>query len=151
MALLQIEQVRDDVGRPDLMTFTAPSEGYAEATLLTSRFSSINHSRFGEWFLFIRFPRTPETPFDQVDDRADIEDALHQALATAGVGGIVAGAHGHDAVYVDLAVTDIDKALQLVAGTLNTNPGFDEISVHFLEAGLPETAFPLSDFLQRSN
>ncbi len=135
------------IGRPDLFTFSACSEAYAQATLTTSRFSSVNHSAFGEWFLFLRLPRSPETPFDQVEQRYEIEDTVHQALSSARLGGAVAAGHGTDAVYVDAAMDQLDLGLSAISAALSDKPGFGDITVHFLDAGLPETGFSLSSFL----
>lgn len=144
VSLLKLED--GGTGRADMITFTVASMAYANATLKTSRFSSVNHSRFGEWFLFLRIPRTVEFPFGQVSDRAEIEDMLQEALSIDQIGGVAAAGHGREAVYIDLALTDIDCGLRVVNEKLKDHALFPEMSVHFLEAGLPETSFPLIDF-----
>lgn len=143
-SLLKLEN--GGIGRPDMFTFTVSSMAYANAALKTSRFSSVNHSLFGEWFLFLRLPRTPECPFDQIDARAEIEGLLHDALSQAGVGGFVAAGHGSEAVYIDLALTEIDRGLRIVNDALKDRAFFTDATVHFLEAGLSETKYSLSEF-----
>lgn len=144
--LLQVPSMRDGTGRTDLFTFQAPDSAYAEAALRTTRFSSENHSRFGEWFMFVRIPRNEEHPFDQVSDRGEIEDELHAVLSSAGLGGQVGAGHGHDAVYIDVATTDVDAGPALIAETLADRTFFDDATLHFLEAGLTDIALPLTDF-----
>lgn len=134
------------INRPDLFTFSTGSMAYVQAALQTSRFSSVNHSRFGEWFLFLRIARSPETPFDQVDDRFELEEKLQAALSTDDIGGVVGAGHGHDAVYIDVALQDLDRGLRVIAETIGGRPFASEATIHFLEAGLPETGYPILEF-----
>ncbi len=150
-SLLKLRGGHPGCGRTDLIMMNTRSEVHALAACTTARFSSINHSRFGEWFFFVRIPRGPEATFDQVDERYEVEELLHGVLSGAGLGGLVAGAHGQDHVYVDIAATDLDAALPLVAMTLREHPYFKDTTIHFLEQGLPEIAFPVSSFLVRQS
>lgn len=149
--LIQCNELVPQTGRSDLIMFNTASESYAQAAITTTRFSSVNHSRHHEWFAFLRVPRGPETPFDDVDDRYVLEDRVHSALSGAGLGGFIAGGHGREAVYVDMALDQIDGGLGVLAGALNETPGFADMSVHFLEAGLAEAGFPLSSFQSATN
>ena len=147
--LFKVETPRPDIGRPDLMTFTARSAAYVNAAIGSTRFSSVNHSSFGEWFLFVSIPQTPA--FGSLDDRSDLEDMLHEALSSQGLGGVAATSMGRDTMYIDLAVTDILRSLGLIAEALRNVPTFGDTHVHFLEAGLAQHGHPLSDFLVRHN
>ncbi|MEO1274096.1 MAG: hypothetical protein AAFV96_01510 [Pseudomonadota bacterium] len=132
--------------RPDLITFLAPFEPYLQACLTSLSFSSQRFSRFGEWFAFVRVPRTEAMPFDEVTERGQIEDSLHTRLGAADLGGVAAAGHGVDAVYIDLALTDLHRGPALVAEVLSDLPAFSETTLHFLEAGLVDRPFPLSTF-----
>lgn len=145
--LLKFQAAADYSGRPDLIVMNAGSEAYVRAAISTARFSSVNHSRHGEWFAFLRVPRTPETPFDEVGDRYDLEERVHETLSPTGLGGFMAGAHGQEAVYIDVALLQIDAGLAALATMLATAPGFGDMTIHFLEAGLPTQGIPLSSFL----
>ncbi len=149
--VMQLNGAHVETGRPDLFLFNTVSEPYFTAALTTTRFASVNHSRLGEWFLFVRIPRTSETPYDDVGDRYALEEALHTALSAAGLGGVMAAGHGQEAVYIDIAAETPDAALPLIARTLEATPGFSGFTVHFLEAGLAQTGLPLENFVAPRN
>ena len=130
--------------RPDLITFTAPSAAYANAALGAAPFSSATQSKFGEWFMFLRVPFGPFADSADVDVRHQIESQLHTLLSAAQLGGFVAGGHGRDAVYIDFAVTDVAKALRLLANALAVQSMMEVATFHFLDAGLGAYVIPVS-------
>lgn len=149
--LMKFNAVADHSGRPDLIVMNAGSEAYVRAAISTTRFSSVNHSKRGEWFAFLRVPRTAETPFEDVGDRYALEEGIHDTLSAAGDGGYMAGGHGREAVYVDIALDQIDSGLAGLAQSLRDRPRFADMTIHFLEAGLPQNGIPLSSFLTAQN
>lgn len=135
-------QLPEEHPRSDLFTFLANHETYGQAVLRTSRFSSRCYSKHDEWFLYLRIPRTPDAPFDDVDDRYDVESLLHERLSTEGAGGFVAGGHGQEAVYIDLALRDVDLGVALIYQALADKPYAREATLHFLDSGLTHHVVP---------
>ncbi|MGQ0565904.1 MAG: hypothetical protein ACT4OK_12650 [Gemmobacter sp.] len=135
--LLTIGSLPEGAGRDDLATFSTASMPYAESALEGRAFASCNHSRHGEWFAFLRIPHEgmPGLGTD-VMVRAEIEDSLHAVLSRAGIGGMVAAGHGHEAVYLDFGMSDLGRGLNLLASTFAARPWAGAATVHFLEAGL---------------
>lgn len=133
----------EDYPRADSMTLSFSSEALGFA-LMAPRFASPNHSRFGEWFVELRIPRLPEHPFDQVDDRYAIEDALHAVLTAAGVGGYAASSHGTRSVYIDVALTDVARGFEAIMEYARDMPWFQEASLRFHDVGMSENRIPLS-------
>ncbi len=144
VSLFKVKEPKPNHPRPDLIVFSGPDETYARAVMSRARFSSRCHSRHGEWFFYLRIPRTPETPFDQVADRHAVEEEVQTLLSEGGLGGCVAGSHGEDAVYVDAAATDVGAALARLERGLADRPFAGETSVHFLDAGLTGFVLPLA-------
>ncbi|MDX8351600.1 hypothetical protein [Cognatiyoonia sp. IB215182] len=149
--LFKANKIHSDHRRCDLMTFTTSSETYGHAVLSGGRFSSRCHSLHDEWFLYLRIPRTSDTPFDDVSERGAIEDRLHDALSADGLGGMVAAGHGQEAVYIDLAVTDVALAVERVAQTLGGEIYADAATLHFLDQGLQRLIIPAAPDLLTLN
>lgn len=151
VVLFKADQIHPDHRRCDLITFTTSSETYGKAILSRGRFSSRCHSLHDEWFLYLRIPRTADAPFDDIGERATIEDRLHEALSTDGIGGMVAAGHGQEAVYIDLAVTDIAVAVERIARTLRGEICADAATLHFLDQGLQQLILPAAPELTKLN
>jgi hypothetical protein len=142
VSLLKIEGLAAAHRRCDLFVLNTSNQTHSHGMLSGGRFASPCHSRHGEWFLYLRISRRPETPFDQVDDRYALEAALHEALAADGTGGWVAGGTGGDAVYIDLAATHIGRAVERIAGVMAAEPSAAGATVHFLDVGLEDLVLP---------
>jgi hypothetical protein len=142
VTLLQIDGLVEDHPRNDLFLLNTSNETHSHGMLSGGRFASPCYGRHGEWFLYLRIARTPETPFDQVDDRHALEAALHEALAADGTGGWVAGGTGRDAVYIDLAATHVGRAIDRIAGVMAAEPSAAGATVHFLDLGLDDLVLP---------
>lgn len=136
VALFEVNKMPADHPRSDLFTFSATDETYGRSALRVSRFSSRCHSRHDEWFLYLRIPRIAKAPFDDIEDRYDIESLLHEQLAPKGVGGFVAGGHGQEAVYIDLALRDVDLGVALINQALADKAYAQDATLHFLDSGL---------------
>jgi len=128
--------------RADLVTYAAPSEVLARAMLGGARFSSGCYSRHGEWFIYLRVPRSLERPFDNVDDRSALEQALHEALSEDGLGGFVAGGHGENHVYIDLAMRDVGRGIDRVSEVMAAAGLARDATIHFFDQGLTALIIP---------
>lgn len=142
VVLFQVNQLSEDHRRSDLITLSAPEGPFAHGVLRSPRFSSRCYSLHDEWFLYLRIPRSPEASFDLVDERYDVEILLHERLAADGVGGFVAGGHGTEAVYIDLAVTNVELAVARIGQALADKPYAQEATLHFMDSGLEFNVLP---------
>lgn len=80
-------------------------------------FSPERFSNHGESFLFLKMDGAAEDLDQEIfEDRADIEDALNNALK--GLGGMIGGGTGLRYSYIDLAVTDLKAAVPVIQKTL---------------------------------
>lgn len=81
-------------------------------------FDSIRFSKCGETFCYIKLDGASKSNLDQFKDRSEIEDAINPALRTADVGCIVGAGTGLRYSYIDLALTDVDRAAEVVKNVL---------------------------------
>ena len=82
-------------------------------------FASERFSRVGETFCYVKLDGRDGLDDETFADKADIEDALDAALMPAGLGCHVGGGTGRWYSYVDLALTDVDKGLEVVRQVLS--------------------------------
>lgn len=140
--LYKLGNMSDTHARPDLLTYMAPSETWANAVLHGGRFSSATHSAHGESFVYLKLPTQNETPWAS-SDRAEIEDIVHEALRHDDIGGVVAAGTGRDAAYIDVALKDVASGMARMAQALRNQPAAAKSSVHFMDPGLTDQAHPL--------
>ena len=150
-ALFRVNITDPNHPRADLFTFVGPSTTYGNAVLSGGRFSSLCHSTHGEWFLFLRIPRTDDMPFDRVEERSAIEEHLHAALSRDRLGGTVGAGHGHQAVYIDLAVTDVAQGVARISEALKSAPYAAMSTLHFLDQGLRGLVLPAAPDTEKPN
>ena len=131
-----------DHRRNDLMTFIATNETYLQAAVRGGRFSSRCHSRFGEWFMYLQFPYSPDAQTDPLDQRAQLEERLHELLAENDLGGMVAAGHGSESEYIDFAVTDVGAAVALIQADLDTGEFAERATLHFMDMGVEDVVLP---------
>lgn len=81
-------------------------------------FSSSRFSRVGETFCYVKMDGKDGLEGSRFEDKADIEEALDEALGPAGLGAFVGGGSGLRYAYVDLALTDVRKGLDVVRRVL---------------------------------
>ncbi len=134
--------LRPDHRRNDLITFTASNETYLQAAVRGGLFSSRCHSRFGEWFMYLRVPTVPDGPFDTLTERAWLEERLHELLSENGRGGVVAAGHGSEGEYIDIAVTDVGAAVALIQADIVDVPFASGATLHFLDTGVEDYVLP---------
>lgn len=78
-----------------------------------ARFSSRRFSRFGETFCFLKLDGKDAT-MEGFADKAEIEDALEAVLRPASLGAVIGGGTGLRYSYIDLALTDVERAVPVI-------------------------------------
>ncbi|MGJ8621261.1 MAG: hypothetical protein ACSHW1_00685 [Yoonia sp.] len=151
VSLFKAKGLHDAHPRADLLTFAVASKQYGHAALSRERFSSACHSIHGEWFLYVRILRTEHTPFDDVGDRGIIEENLHAALSKEALGGVVGAGHGRGAVYIDLAVTDVPRAIAQITQTLSGHTYTNTATIHFMDQVLQSLVLPAAQTSPKPN
>jgi len=95
-------------GRPDV--FTAAHRG--------SVFDSQCYSRFDETFCYLKIDAESGLEGCQYQGRDELEEALNNSLRTANLGCCFGGGTGLAYSYIDLALTDVRRAAELIRGIL---------------------------------
>ncbi len=84
-----------------------------------SLFSSRRFSRCGETFCYVKIDGSAKTIIpEEFKERSELEQAVHSALREAGLGSHVGGGAGRRYSYLDLAVTDVGRAIPVLRETL---------------------------------
>lgn len=81
-------------------------------------FDSIRFSRHGEVFCYIKIDGSHGLDEEKFSDKGEIEDAIDSALCEAEVGCFVGGGTGLRYSYLDLALTDINRGVEIVKRVL---------------------------------
>ncbi len=95
-------------GRPDVF----------EAAHGAGVFYSGCFSRQGETFCYIKIDGSQGLDNSRFADRAEIEDALHDALVQEKLGGAIGGGSGVRYSYVDLALVNLPRGIQVIRDIL---------------------------------
>lgn len=81
-------------------------------------FDSRRFSAVGETFCYIKLDGSEGIESEKFDDKAEIEDALDEALIAAGLGCHIGGGTGLRYSYVDLALIELDQAIEVIRSIL---------------------------------
>jgi hypothetical protein len=81
-------------------------------------FWSGRFSRFGETFAYVKIEGSQRPKGGEVEYRSAIEDALNEALVPAQFGCSVGGGTGLRYSYIDLALTNVEQAPEVIRGVL---------------------------------
>jgi hypothetical protein len=111
-AVLELEpdELDEYPWREDIITFTTMNVPLFAATVNDVSFYSERFSRCGERFAFLKIDgRGPDATEMKFADRAAIEAAADAAVL--GIGCVVGGGTGRHYSYIDLALTDVDRAI----------------------------------------
>lgn len=114
MVELDPAPVADYAGFSDLIVSGSCVPGMLE-TVRTPFFTSGKLSRCGEKFCYVKIDGSQEMG---VPDRATLQDALDAALRNKEVGCSVGGGTGVRYLYVDFALTDVKKGMDVIRGIL---------------------------------
>ena len=110
-AQLSPEPADDYPGRQDLLVASTQHLELFEAAHSHYPFASACHSRVGEIFCYLKIDGEDVPREDFVEFRAVFEEALNPQMIQAGVGCCIGGGSGLQYAYIDLAITDINRAI----------------------------------------
>lgn len=118
MLQLRPQKQRDYAHQTDLFiakTSMLPmwQRAHSDAPFMSKRFSA-----HGETFCFLKFDGSQGLEPTGFPDKATIEDALEQALTAAKLGTFIGGGTGLRYSYVDLALSDVSRAIPVIRKTL---------------------------------
>jgi hypothetical protein len=82
-------------------------------------FCSARFSRRGETFCYVKLDEREGLDEEKFADKSEIEDAIDAALVREGVGCHIGGGTGRRYSYVDLALTDVDRGVDVVRRVLS--------------------------------
>ena len=108
------EEATDYPDRDDLIVASTHNVDLFQAQHGGGLFTSACHSRFGELFCYLKLDGRAVPRGQFVDFRAGFEDALNPALTQAGVGGCIGGGSGLRYAYIDMALTDVNRAIPII-------------------------------------
>jgi hypothetical protein len=111
--------LQDYSQRDDIFVIASCEPQLAEAQANDVLFHSSRFSRRGETFAYLKLDRSADesrgvAAIDSADARGDIEEAVNAVLAEHGLGCTTGGGTGVMYAYVDLALTDVRRASQIL-------------------------------------
>ena len=85
---------------------------------------SLNHPlpKLGVDFVFVALPVHLFTAEKQIDERADIEDALTAKFDINGAGIVLGGASGEENIYIEVAIFDGELGVRTLMNVLQGHP-----------------------------
>ncbi len=110
---LSPEDAPDYTDQDDLFVAKTPNLSLWAASRSGSFFDE-RFTRCGERFCYVKIDGSEGTDECQFADKAEIEDALDAALRPAGLGCQIGGGTGRRYSYIELALTDLTRGLQVV-------------------------------------
>lgn len=81
-------------------------------------FDSVRFSRHGEVFGYLKIDATPESGETSAAEKTKIEEAVDQSLQKADAGRVVGGGFGLRYHYVDMALADVNRSVEIVRQAL---------------------------------
>jgi hypothetical protein len=108
------EQAADYPGRADLYVAISGRPDVFETLHGGSAFYSDTHSRCGETFCYLKIDGAGESMSIRAKNRELVESAIDGALVPAELGCVVGGGTGLRYSYIDLALTDVAQAIDII-------------------------------------
>lgn len=105
---------RVDLPQPDLVMATTMCPEMLKCFLSDGLFSSRRFSGFDETFCYVQLELSEPSFDERVARRVELEEILDRSLAPGGFGCVVGSGMGSRFVYITLALTRLDTALELV-------------------------------------
>lgn len=116
-ASLQLEPLPDEIAQHDLFTAITPNVELFRATHARAGFYDERFSSCGETFAYVKLDAEglEDSAFE---DRGAVEDALTEVLERHELGTTIGGGTGRRYQYVELALLDVERGVELVAKAL---------------------------------
>jgi hypothetical protein len=133
---LDPEPAPDYPAQRDLQVAKSPLPDMWFAAHSTDQFSSRRFSRCGETFCYVKVDSSGATSDERFAQKATLEDALMEALDQTGAGAFVGGGLGMKYSYIDLALTDLDRGLDVARRALAEVPAPPRAWIQFFDADL---------------
>ncbi|MCA8911067.1 MAG: hypothetical protein KDB82_05150 [Planctomycetes bacterium] len=95
----------------DLIMGSSALDSMSACAQLGQSFDSRRYSRAGETFCFLKFDGEGRKIAQRMDERKVVEDSINEALVAAELGVVVGTGTGKKYSYLDLALTDLNKAI----------------------------------------
>jgi hypothetical protein len=121
--------------RSDIFTGTSLLHRLSEEHLAEDGNPPSKLSKWGVDFIFVALPRNIFSKGSEIDERGEIEDTLQQAFDFDKSGRVLGGASGDENLYLDIAIYDGKKAIDLVIDNLKADPIGKEGKVYFFDKG----------------
>jgi hypothetical protein len=133
---LEPEQADDYPEQLDLFVSVTLDVDLWKAMHAHMPFASERFSRCGETFAYVKIDGSEGLGGSKFADRGEIEDALTEALAPDKLGMHIGGGTGVRYSYVDLALTDLARGVEVVRRTLQAGKVPNRTWVLFFDADL---------------
>ena len=108
--MLEAEAGEDDSAQADLLLASTFLPEMLKCFLEGAPFSSLRFARHGERFAYLKYQSIGELR-ERAGARQALEDALDARLRSAGLGAVVGNGVGRRHCYVNVALTDVDRAI----------------------------------------
>jgi hypothetical protein len=112
------EEADDYPGRGDLIAATIHDVELFQAMHSGQTFASTCHSRVHEQFCYLKLDASASGK-KIMDFRSSFEVPLNRELLEANVGGVIGGGSGVRYAYIDVALTDLKRAVGIVRKVVN--------------------------------
>lgn len=99
-------------------------------------FQSERFSRCGETFCYVKLDGTDRLDEQQFADKTEIEDTLDAALKPSKLGCIIGGGTGKQYSYVDLALVDLERGIEVVRQVLRSGNVSKRSWIQFFDSDL---------------
>jgi hypothetical protein len=108
----------DTPPQADLVLAASSCPEALKCLLSQQPFSSQRFSRHGERFCYLKVRVDAANDEGRLHYRTELEDTLDRALVPGRLGCVVGNGLGHDHVYVDLALSNVDAAIAVLKSRL---------------------------------
>jgi hypothetical protein len=108
------EEAEDYPEQYDMFVGKSVSQALWTTAHSGASFHSERFSKCNETFCYVKIDGKKDVDKMKFADKAEIEDALDEALQPSGVGCHIGGGTGARYSYVDLALTDVESAIDIV-------------------------------------
>lgn len=115
---LDPEEADDYPGQEDLIAGITADPNMVENILAGVPFDSIRYSAHNELFCFLKIDSSDGMEETGFPSRSDLEEAIDAKLRPAGLGAVIGGGSGRRYAYVELALTDVPEAWDVIADLL---------------------------------